>query len=182
MIVSGADNSVLPEFEDAAETVDFNVESTVSSGWELASHVPLPATFVMSTAGCHFNVGWPVQVLLADAFALRTSHVAGDLQYPLQAMCVRCAVATPMAATLQPPAPGTEEVLVGPQRIWQAQCASCLTSDFILCSSVQQESPEWKRQAASLSASLLVSKPCLLYTSDAADDMQCVDLGGRRII
>ena len=25
-------------------------------------------------------------------------------------------------------------------------------------------------------------KPCLLYTSDAADDMQCVDLGGRRII
>ena len=26
------------------------------------------------------------------------------------------------------------------------------------------------------------SKPCLLYTSDAADDMQCVDLGGRRII
>ena len=23
---------------------------------------------------------------------------------------------------------------------------------------------------------------CLLYTSDAADDMQCVDLGGRRII
>jgi len=23
---------------------------------------------------------------------------------------------------------------------------------------------------------------CLLYTSDAADDKQCVDLGGRRII
>ena len=23
---------------------------------------------------------------------------------------------------------------------------------------------------------------CLLYTSDAADDMQCVDLGGRRSI
>jgi len=23
---------------------------------------------------------------------------------------------------------------------------------------------------------------CLLYTSEAADDMQCVDLGGRRII
>ena len=23
---------------------------------------------------------------------------------------------------------------------------------------------------------------CLLYTSDAADDMQCLDLGGRRII
>ena len=27
-----------------------------------------------------------------------------------------------------------------------------------------------------------VPRPCLLYTSDAADDMQCVDLGGRRII
>ena len=26
------------------------------------------------------------------------------------------------------------------------------------------------------------SSGCLLYTSDAADDMQCVDLGGRRII
>ena len=26
------------------------------------------------------------------------------------------------------------------------------------------------------------SSACLLYTSDAADDMQCVDLGGRRII
>ena len=26
------------------------------------------------------------------------------------------------------------------------------------------------------------SNPCLLYTSDAADDRICVDLGGRRII
>src|SRR5450756_3136192 len=26
------------------------------------------------------------------------------------------------------------------------------------------------------------SRPCLLYTSDAADDLLCVDLGGRRII
>ena len=25
-------------------------------------------------------------------------------------------------------------------------------------------------------------KNCLLYTSDAADDLRCVDLGGRRII
>ena len=31
---------------------------------------------------------------------------------------------------------------------------------------------------------LLLSRPqlCLLYTSDAADDLLCVDLGGRRII
>ena len=27
-----------------------------------------------------------------------------------------------------------------------------------------------------------VAKGCLLYTSDAADDLLCVDLGGRRII
>ena len=27
-----------------------------------------------------------------------------------------------------------------------------------------------------------VSRRCLLYTSDAADDLLCVDLGGRRII
>ena len=27
-----------------------------------------------------------------------------------------------------------------------------------------------------------VSASCLLYTSDAADDLLCVDLGGRRII
>ena len=28
----------------------------------------------------------------------------------------------------------------------------------------------------------LMSPVCLLYTSDAADDLLCVDLGGRRII
>ena len=26
------------------------------------------------------------------------------------------------------------------------------------------------------------ARPCLLYTSDAADDLLCVDLGGRRLI
>ena len=30
--------------------------------------------------------------------------------------------------------------------------------------------------------SIVTLNDCLLYTSDAADDMQCVDLGGRRII
>eukprot|EP00826_Nyctotherus_ovalis_P020810 TRINITY_DN1659_c0_g1_i4.p2 TRINITY_DN1659_c0_g1~~TRINITY_DN1659_c0_g1_i4.p2 ORF type:complete len:138 (+),score=16.97 TRINITY_DN1659_c0_g1_i4:480-893(+) len=29
---------------------------------------------------------------------------------------------------------------------------------------------------------IVPNRTCLLYTSDAADDMQCVDLGGRRII
>jgi len=32
----------------------------------------------------------------------------------------------------------------------------------------------------SLEFGLAECLPCLLYTSDAADDMQCVDLGGRR--
>ena len=31
-------------------------------------------------------------------------------------------------------------------------------------------------------ATLLLLRHCLLYTSDAADDLLCVDLGGRRII
>eukprot|EP00825_Cyclidium_porcatum_P038971 TRINITY_DN4625_c0_g1_i1.p2 TRINITY_DN4625_c0_g1~~TRINITY_DN4625_c0_g1_i1.p2 ORF type:complete len:110 (+),score=19.07 TRINITY_DN4625_c0_g1_i1:158-487(+) len=33
-----------------------------------------------------------------------------------------------------------------------------------------------------LQISFIYYTTCLLYTSDAADDMQCVDLGGRRII
>ena len=32
------------------------------------------------------------------------------------------------------------------------------------------------------SADITIVCPCLLYTSDAADDLLCVDLGGRRII
>ena len=32
------------------------------------------------------------------------------------------------------------------------------------------------------SNSLYIYTVCLLYTSDAADDLLCVDLGGRRII
>ena len=33
-----------------------------------------------------------------------------------------------------------------------------------------------------VSAGVIPDLPCLLYTSDAADDTPCVDLGGRRII
>src|SRR5665213_180509 len=36
--------------------------------------------------------------------------------------------------------------------------------------------------AFSLPAKLVIVYTCLLYTSDAADDLLCVDLGGRRII
>ena len=38
---------------------------------------------------------------------------------------------------------------------------------------------QWKRREIHTKTVYIC---CLLYTSDAADDMQCVDLGGRRII
>ena len=42
----------------------------------------------------------------------------------------------------------------------------------------------WRRATSRRSggASARWSTACLLYTSDAADDLLCVDLGGRRII
>src|SRR5680860_514615 len=40
----------------------------------------------------------------------------------------------------------------------------------------------WPSRASWLTASLAPPTTCLLYTSDAADDLLCVDLGGRRII
>eukprot|EP00825_Cyclidium_porcatum_P041100 TRINITY_DN5328_c0_g1_i2.p6 TRINITY_DN5328_c0_g1~~TRINITY_DN5328_c0_g1_i2.p6 ORF type:complete len:168 (-),score=19.28 TRINITY_DN5328_c0_g1_i2:56-559(-) len=39
-----------------------------------------------------------------------------------------------------------------------------------------------KAALATAAPHVLCVDTCLLYTSDAADDMQCVDLGGRRII
>ena len=41
---------------------------------------------------------------------------------------------------------------------------------------------EWKALRKSVNALINEMKDCLLYTSDAADDLPCVDLGGRRII
>ena len=35
---------------------------------------------------------------------------------------------------------------------------------------------------AAMTAMVIGVDGCLLYTSDAADDLLCVDLGGRRII
>ena len=42
--------------------------------------------------------------------------------------------------------------------------------------------PHRVKLAAQLARPRIVHRPCLLYTSDAADDLLCVDLGGRRII
>ena len=41
---------------------------------------------------------------------------------------------------------------------------------------------QFQHQVMVIGAVSTVICVCLLYTSDAADDMQCVDLGGRRII
>ena len=41
---------------------------------------------------------------------------------------------------------------------------------------------KWRSDIKMRYAEVAHKSDCLLYTSDAADDMQCVDLGGRRII
>mgnify|MGYP003685661935 CR=1 FL=1 len=48
--------------------------------------------------------------------------------------------------------------------------------------SLASPNPRPSAQARNDTAVFLLLLFCLLYTSDAADDMQCVDLGGRRII
>src|SRR5450756_1153154 len=49
----------------------------------------------------------------------------------------------------------------------------------------RSDSAAWNRSAATTASprtsSLGLFSACLLYTSDAADDLLCVDLGGRRI-
>ena len=59
-----------------------------------------------------------------------------------------------------------------------------LTGEF---SSVEQTTAAYKLDMKQEKKNLLdarrfVIRGCLLYTSDAADDLLCVDLGGRRII
>src|SRR5450756_3246921 len=54
----------------------------------------------------------------------------------------------------------------------------------ILCSHNQTSISEYSKALRGLSVLPHVARicTCLLYTSDAADDLLCVDLGGRRII
>src|SRR5450756_274178 len=46
----------------------------------------------------------------------------------------------------------------------------------------QMNSPAFKGWQSGQDAACVQALRCLLYTSDAADDLLCVDLGGRRII
>src|SRR5450756_2913799 len=51
---------------------------------------------------------------------------------------------------------------------------------ILVASSVERT---WSRRSRMPTATMRISvNTCLLYTSDAADDLLCVDLGGRRII
>ena len=53
----------------------------------------------------------------------------------------------------------------------------------INCISIAEEMSDPEAQNPELARELDdLAKHCLLYTSDAADDLLCVDLGGRRII
>eukprot|EP00825_Cyclidium_porcatum_P009996 TRINITY_DN15113_c0_g1_i2.p1 TRINITY_DN15113_c0_g1~~TRINITY_DN15113_c0_g1_i2.p1 ORF type:complete len:216 (-),score=48.11 TRINITY_DN15113_c0_g1_i2:41-688(-) len=54
--------------------------------------------------------------------------------------------------------------------------------DFILLKSFKVSQKEYEKLLDIAIKQCKSIYYCLLYTSDAADDMQCVDLGGRRII
>src|SRR5450756_3121772 len=64
------------------------------------------------------------------------------------------------------------------------------TTQILNWSDSQYSNPEYDRLYVAQAEALDPAKPddptarkaCLLYTSDAADDLLCVDLGGRRII
>ena len=60
-----------------------------------------------------------------------------------------------------------------------------LTNDQVTsqCKDVKSKHKDLTRRHKDLtSQDNYLTSDCLLYTSDAADDMQCVYLGGRRII
>ena len=56
--------------------------------------------------------------------------------------------------------------------------------DWLATRRIHQPRPRMAKQMPPSTTSVSVTNglSCLLYTSDAADDLLCVDLGGRRII
>ena len=87
---------------------------------------------------------------------------------------------------------GVAEVLMRRSRFCEG-CGSCcvlVDSETMLAEADNRAgAKEGDRVVVDLPASvsiraayILYGIPCLLYTSDAADDLLCVDLGGRRII
>eukprot|EP00831_Metopus_contortus_P076296 TRINITY_DN70370_c0_g1_i1.p1 TRINITY_DN70370_c0_g1~~TRINITY_DN70370_c0_g1_i1.p1 ORF type:complete len:168 (-),score=31.75 TRINITY_DN70370_c0_g1_i1:12-515(-) len=73
---------------------------------------------------------------------------------------------------------GTLLVIYGIARFFNYHpCHSCFIENIMLIFSFLPMSFLFVRQMV-----MIYLIPCLLYTSDAADDTPCVDLGGRRII
>src|SRR5450756_2085220 len=67
------------------------------------------------------------------------------------------------------------------------QCKSCLSRKTNLCTSIRATQakgvmPDGTSRFSCDGVPIMHYMGCLLYTSDAADDLLCVDLGGRRII
>eukprot|EP00657_Telonema_sp_P-1_P003983 TRINITY_DN19234_c0_g1_i1.p1 TRINITY_DN19234_c0_g1~~TRINITY_DN19234_c0_g1_i1.p1 ORF type:complete len:157 (-),score=58.73 TRINITY_DN19234_c0_g1_i1:46-516(-) len=65
--------------------------------------------------------------------------------------------------------------------VFKGRCAIRVTGD-VLQQGVGPNGPEDLRLVVFSQVDGLSIATCLLYTSDAADDLLCVDLGGRRII
>src|SRR5450756_2754320 len=70
-----------------------------------------------------------------------------------------------------PPSPGTRPAGTGPPDVSRPTPRSA---------GRERADPRQRREVSLWCAP--EASPCLLYTSDAADDLLCVDLGGRRII
>ena len=89
--------------------------------------------------------------------------------------------------SLQRRVEGTDEVLevaIQGRKAWiQAVVAQqILKNQRDIFEATQAASELGQRMVTIGNWSKLQLSPCLLYTSDAADDLLCVDLGGRRII
>src|SRR5450756_2308942 len=66
------------------------------------------------------------------------------------------------------------------RQIITSEVRSKSTSDGRILLATPEVNGNWQRKTSP--NMLTVGIVCLLYTSDAADDLLCVDLGGRRII
>ena len=68
---------------------------------------------------------------------------------------------------------------------WVGMDGSCIVWEFNECEFLDAHNPAVTEVRPARGSTYFLAGPrwdCLLYTSDAADDLLCVDLGGRRII
>eukprot|EP00657_Telonema_sp_P-1_P011958 TRINITY_DN784_c0_g1_i1.p1 TRINITY_DN784_c0_g1~~TRINITY_DN784_c0_g1_i1.p1 ORF type:complete len:181 (-),score=14.95 TRINITY_DN784_c0_g1_i1:5-547(-) len=76
----------------------------------------------------------------------------------------------------------SDEVVVIPRDTQQLNVASIMFEFIGLEIPMKKLHPRFQEEDDDIEAEVLMIYSCLLYTSDAADDLLCVDLGGRRII